>query len=408
MLAVDEPLDFQGISEHSATDLLLPADPVAPETTCGQVFELLVRNEDWPGVVVVGQDRAILGLVDRMTLLMTFAQPLLRDLYDRRPIVRIMDPKPLIVKADDRLGTISDRIRREKPEAMARGFVIIRDGRYAGVGTSLGLMTLVADQASQRSAMLEEARHAAEAANRAKSSFLANLSHELRTPLNAIIGFADLLESEFLGPLGHDRYREYTVDIGASGRHLLDLINDLLDLAKAEANRLTLVEAKVDLANMATSCLRIMGEQAVRGRIALGTSMQPGLPPLIADEGKLRQIVLNLLSNAVKFTPPNGRVTLRAARDATGRLQLEIIDTGIGMTEEELQNAMEPFTQIDSTLSRRHKGTGLGLPLTRRLIELHGGSLSIESTRGQGTRVAILFPAERFDRSSDSARLAAG
>ena len=382
--------------EYYAVDLRLAAESVGPEATCGQVFDLLVRNESWPGVAVVQRDGTVLGLVDRTTLLMTFAQPLLRDLFDRRPIARLMDPDPLMVEETADLASISNRIRDEKPEALARGFVITRNGRYSGVGTSLRLMTMIADQASHRSAMLEEARHAAEAASRAKTRFLANISHELRTPLNVVIGFAELLQSEFLGPLGNDRYREYVEDIGSSGRHLLELINDLLDLAKAEANRMTLAESLVDFQALAASSFRLIRERAQAAGITLVLDVPEPLPPVMADECRIRQVLLNLVSNATKFTPPGGRVTLSAGLDPEGRLWAEVHDTGIGMSKEEIATAMEPFAQIDNFLSRRHQGTGLGLPLTRRLIELHGGTMSIVSAPGEGTRVAFTLPADRL------------
>ncbi|MEO3435059.1 ATP-binding protein [Inquilinus sp. CAU 1745] len=380
----------------TAGDLLLPAETIGIDTSCGRAFEILVDHPEWPNVVAVDDGGAVAGLIDRVTLFTTFAQTLLRDLYEKRPISRLMDRSPLIIDRRTDLNTISRRIRLEKPEALSQGFVIVDRGRYLGIGTSLQLMTLVAEQASRRSAALEEARHAAEAANRAKSAFLANLSHELRTPLNAVIGFSEVLEGQYMGPLGHPRYQEYVGDIRSSGQHLLNLINDLLDLAKAEADKLVLEEQAVDLREIARSCLRLMNDQAIRQKVALEAAIPPVLPSLVADPGKLKQMILNLLSNAVKFTPPEGRVQLSIASEGDGMSVIRVRDTGIGMTEDEQNNAMLPFTQIDNALSRNHKGTGLGLPLTRRLAELHGGRLEIDSAPGEGTVVTLRLPADRL------------
>ncbi|HEV7370854.1 sensor histidine kinase [Arenibaculum sp.] len=380
--------------ECTAADLALDVPPVDPDAPCARAFELLLGNDAWPALALVRNGR-VAGMIGRAALMTTFAKPLLRDLYDRRPIALLADPVPLVVDARLGLDEVSHRIAHEKPHALATGFVVVDRGLYRGIGTTLDLMARSVEQAKRRARELDEARRAAELASQAKSSFLANMSHELRTPLNAVIGFAEIIESEMLGPLGDRRYRDYASDIHASGRHLLDLISDLLDLSKAEAGHLSLVEARVELRRLLDNGLRFVGQQAATAGVTLRTMLPDGLPDLQADERKLRQMVLNLLSNAVKYTLAGGIVTLSAGLRADGDLAVTVCDTGIGMSPEERRKAMEPFGQVDNALTRRHNGTGLGLPLTKRLVELHGGAIEIDSRPGIGTRAALVFPASR-------------
>jgi signal transduction histidine kinase len=260
-----------------------------------------------------------------------------------------------------------------------------------------GLLTSFADITEQRRAerRLAVAKEEAEAASRTKSEFLANMSHELRTPLNAIIGFSDVMQSELLGPLGA-RYRSYAKDIQQSGEHLLKIINDILDLSKIEAGRLTLREEIVDPAAMARDCARLVRARAEEVGVLLQIRVLADAPrQLSADAVKLKQILLNLLSNAVKFTRRGGRVELALLRGGAGNLEIAVADTGIGMSESDIAIALQPFRQVESTFARTHEGTGLGLPLTKALVELHGGTMRIESTLGEGTTVTVTFPVER-------------
>ena len=241
---------------------------------------------------------------------------------------------------------------------------------------------------------LTAARDAAEAASLAKSRFLANMSHELRTPLNAIIGFSEMMRDQLRGPVGS--YRDYVIHIHDSGTHLLSLINGILDLSKAQAGRLELIEEPVDLDALLTRCLALMQPQADRAGIEISCAAEAGLPLIAADEGKLKQIVLNLLSNAVKFTPGGGAVRVGAARAPGGDLLVTVADTGIGMAPADIPRAMQPFQQLESTLSRKFAGTGLGLPLARQLAELHGGALELVSAPGHGTTATVRLPALRL------------
>ena len=242
---------------------------------------------------------------------------------------------------------------------------------------------------------LRAAQRLAEAQNEAKSSFLTMISHELRTPLTSVIGFSEILEQETFGPLGDPRYREYAHDIRHSGSLLLDLINDLLDLSKAEAGKLELAEDMVDLRAPVESALRLVRERAQSQGLALSATLPPAPVRLRADERLLRQVLLNLLSNALKFTPAGGGVTVTAALAADGGVAITVTDTGIGMSADEVPLALETFRQLEPSLTSRYKGSGLGLPLARTLAELHGGSLTLASAPGVGTTAVLRLPASR-------------
>ncbi|MCH9051958.1 MAG: PAS-domain containing protein, partial [Proteobacteria bacterium] len=243
---------------------------------------------------------------------------------------------------------------------------------------------------------LRAAKEEAEIANRAKTEFLANVTHELRTPLNAVIGLSELMNEAMFGPLGHPKYTEYAKDITESGRHLLDLIEDILDLSRIEVGKLELYEEKVDVVKVVGACMMILRSRAEAGRIEIQISLPEDVPMLMADERKLKQILLNILSNAIKFTPAGGAVTLQAYVEKDGGFVFMIRDTGIGIASKHLSTAMAPFGQVDSSISRKYQGTGLGLPLTKALVELHGGGIELTSVVDVGTEVTIRFPKSRI------------
>jgi PAS domain S-box-containing protein len=252
---------------------------------------------------------------------------------------------------------------------------------------------------------LLRAKAEAEAASRIKSEFLANMSHELRTPLNAVIGFSEIIRDAMMGPVD-TRYRDYARDIHNSGQHLLSLINDVLDLSKVEVGRLDLRDEPMQIAVVVDSCRRLIAERATRSGVDVVVALADGLPAVSADPLRIKQILLNLLANAVKFTPAGGRVTISAALAEDGGIEIAVADTGIGMRPADIPVALAPFRQIDDTLTRRFEGTGLGLPLAKKLTELHGGTLDIESAPGVGTTVRVCLPAARVVDPAVAVRVA--
>lgn len=237
----------------------------------------------------------------------------------------------------------------------------------------------------------EEARQQAEAANRAKTEFLANMSHELRTPLNAIIGFSELMRTEALGPLGSPQYLEYMNDINGSGQHLIQIINDILDMSKIEAGELSPTEEVFDFVRAAETSLRLVADRAQKGEISLVNTVPADIPLICGDERMIKQILLNLLSNAVKFTPEGGMVELSAENNSLG-LSFSVADTGCGIPPDKMEIILEPFGQADMTLQRNYEGTGLGLPLVKAMVELHGGELELFSREGKGTTATVRLP----------------
>ncbi|HEV2264869.1 MAG TPA: ATP-binding protein [Stellaceae bacterium] len=253
------------------------------------------------------------------------------------------------------------------------------------------------ESVQRRAAELAQARDKAQSANRAKSEFLSNMSHELRTPLNAIIGFADLMMKETLGPHSIQTYREYSQHIHDSGQHLLAIINDILDLSKIEAGKAELdSNERIILPPLLSNLGETIGVLAEKNGVAFQVSAEPGLPDLVGSERMVRQILVNLLSNAVKFTPAGGTVSATATLAPSGELVISVADSGIGMSEKEVAVALTPFGQVDSTLSRGHEGTGLGLPLARAMAALHQADLRITSTPGAGTTISVVFPKSRI------------
>lgn len=247
----------------------------------------------------------------------------------------------------------------------------------------------------RRESELIDSKDAAEAASRAKSTFLANISHELRTPLHAVLGLAEIMRDNPDSEARLETYRGYSKLIHDSGSHLLNLINDVLDMSKIEAGRYDLSEEKVSVTEIVESCIAIVAQKARDGGLTIANGLNSATPLLCADHRAVKQVVLNLLSNAVKFTRPGGMVSISAALDSAGGLALVVSDNGIGITAEQLSRIAEPFWQADDSHARRYEGTGLGLAISKRMMELHGGTLRVQSVKGVGTTVEAWFPKAR-------------
>ncbi|MBT3238107.1 MAG: PAS domain S-box protein [Rhodospirillaceae bacterium] len=259
---------------------------------------------------------------------------------------------------------------------------------YRGTGTNITDLQLVENA-------LLDAMDQAEMANRAKSNFLAGMSHELRTPLNAIIGFSDAIRAELFGAVAQSQYKEYVENIYDSGKHLLNLINDVLDVSKIEAGALDMQAEKVNISDVIDRGMRLVETRATEGGIVLQRKLARNLPDLVADERRLVQIILNLLSNAIKFTPNKGMVEIAAGKKRNGKIFIRVSDTGIGIKSGDIDKIMSEFGRIDNTIANKDEGTGLGLPLTKGLVEMHDGTMTMESKPGKGTSVTVMFPASR-------------
>ena len=381
-----------------------------------------------PGILIVDDDRDFAeSLVDLLV-----AQGYDTQLADRpeSAIAAVASSDVAVVMLDIRLGVTSgvdlmSRLKAERPDLICvlmtahidtqTAIKALRQGAYdyCDKACEPSEIYAVLERCFERRQLQEERRAAhqalrrakeeaeaarglAEAASQAKSEFLATMSHELRTPLNAVIGFSQIMMTETLGPIGSPQYRDYSKDIHDSGVHLLEIINDILDLSKAEAGKLELDEDWVDVGDAVSAACRLIGPRAERAQLSVVERIPANLPPLWADERKLKQILLNLVSNSVKFTPAGGRVEVSASIEPADGLSILVQDTGIGIPSSDLERVLEPFVQVENSLTRSYQGSGLGLPLAAKMTELHGGKLSIASQLGRGTLVRLAFPAERI------------
>ena len=287
---------------------------------------------------------------------------------------------------------ISKQETETKLEAAETAY--LRATWVAGILGAFGLLAMFIQQ-RKHTRQLQRSMDDAKTANQAKSEFLANMSHELRTPLNAILGFSEMMTHQVFGKLGARQYEEYVGHIHHSGRHLLDIINDILDLSKVESGKLQLQEEDIDLCTMFQDVRTVLEPKAQKLQQNISVVVDEDVPYLHADRRLIKQILLNLLSNGVKFTPPHGNIRLIGHKLEDGAIQMEVADTGIGMTPQELEVALTPFGQAGTTSTRSHEGTGLGLPLVKDLVELHGGTIKINTRKNIGTSVLITFPVER-------------
>lgn len=270
--------------------------------------------------------------------------------------------------------------------------------RYAELEAAKSVSDEQSAQLAVLAERLAEAKEVADAASRTKSEFLANMSHELRTPLNAIMGFSEVIKNELFGPVGVPQYKQYAIDVYDSGAHLLAIINDILDLSKVEAGKFDLNETEIQVGDLCRSVLHIVKGRADEGGITLVKGLPDDLPYLLADPRTLKQMLLNLLSNALKFTQSGGTVDLVVSITDDGGFRFDVRDTGVGIAKEHFATVLSPFGQVDTAHARDHQGTGLGLPLVKAFIEMHGGRIELDSELGEGTTVSLFFPPERSRR----------
>jgi len=372
-----------------ARDLAGAAPTIEESWTGGAVLDLYAAHPAIPSFAVVEGQGRVIGLIERERLYSQFSQPLWFDVYNRRPIAPLVTREAMVVDGAMPIEGVKELIAYRYPQAIASGFAIVDEGRYLGIGTMTALLEKTVDLAHLRAIELEEAHRKAESASEAKSRFLATMSHELRTPLNAIIGFAELLLLRDVEQ--REQRRGYIADIRNSGAHLLALINDILDYSKLEADHLPLNETVFDLRRFLHDGVRLVRAQAESAGVTL---LHLPVPPAVAlkgDERRLRQCVVNLLANAIKFAP-RGAVTVSAVLTESAGIEIRIADTGCGIPADQLERVFEPFHQVENELSRATNGTGLGLPLSRKLAERHGGILALESTIGQGTTAILSLP----------------
>jgi len=361
---------------------------------------LRVREEMFRGLLESAPD-AIVIVDERNRIVLINAQAEMLFGYRRADLVE--QPVEMLIPERSRAKYLTriGGFRTDAPVAPTDRAIELhgtrRDGTEFPIEISLGTLRTEAGFLVSSAIRDITARRRIEAsfaeASKAKSDFLAGVSHELRTPLNAIIGFSEMIRDAIMGPLDA-RYQEYAGDIAESGRHLQNIINDILDISKVEGGRLELRDEAVSIGETVGACRRIVAPMAEAAGVSLSIDVPTSLPLIRSDEVRFKQILLNLMSNAVKFTPDGGRVSVYAQTDAEGAV-IAVEDTGIGMKPEDIEIALEPFRQIDGALSRRFDGTGLGLPLAKALVELHGGHLDIQSALAEGTVVRVRLPRER-------------
>ncbi|MBT5414446.1 MAG: PAS domain-containing protein, partial [Rhodospirillaceae bacterium] len=367
-------------------------------TKDAMVQGLIVLDRDMTIVASNAQAAKLLGLPDAMLAPETAYESVLRRLAESG-VLGLGEPEVLSAETVERLHRSPDEAwEHVLPNGMALEFSC---REMAGGGRVITLTDVTAHKRTE--AAIRHAKDEAERANRAKSDFLSHMSHELRTPLNAILGFSEIMRDELFGPLGNDRYRGFAHDVLGSGQELLRLIDDMLDLARIEAGTMRLDESEIDVASVILDVIRRLGEEADQSGVRMEMRARPGSPRLFADRRKFGQIVEHILANAVKFSHRNSAVAIDVGLSDDGAIEIAVADNGPGMDAETLSASMEAFGRPGDAMTRPQRGKGLGLPLARELMALHGGRLEISSVLGEGTVVRIRFPAGRTIRQAVNA-----
>lgn len=369
--------------------------PLGSGATIGEAEAIFTAHPDLPALPVVEEGKPV-GLVSRAELFAGMTGRFTPNHGENEPVGKIMNRAPIVVEVSDDLERVASLAAEECCGALPGALIVTEAGRYLGIATAKSLLHAAAKHLIQRHHEIDRAQLAAEESNKSKAQFLAAVTHELRTPLNAIIGFSQIIADGAFGADAYERYRGYAQDILSSGEHLLEIINDILDISRIEAGKLVLREETVAAKTLVDGTLRLVRQRATEGRVRLETDIREHPCFIRGDKRLLRQLLLNLVANAVKFTLPGGRVLVRVERDVKGRVLLVVTDTGIGIAEEDIAKALMPFGQIDSKLGRRFDGTGLGLPLAKAMAEAHGGTLTLESRIAMGTTVTVQLPSVRF------------
>ena len=367
---------------------------VTPNTSCEEVYHLFQEDPDLLAVTVL-QDGQPIGLAHRTDLTLALADRFGNALFARKPISTLITETPLIVDASNSIDFLSNMLAYDATHALQKGFIICKGSEYIGVGTAISLLQASIERTRRRAEELQKAKTIAIQANKSKSAFLANMNHELRTPLNAIIGFTEMIQKEAYGPIEQPEYREYIDIVNASGTHLLNVINAILDMSKIEAGKMEMREQECDIFDLVQQVSRMMTSTAGKKNIVLETDLPDDLPDLCCDPTMVRQILLNLISNAVKFSPDNTVVSLIVRVTACGNMEISVLDQGVGISRENIDAVVKPFFQVDGDLNRSQEGTGLGLSIVKAYLELHQARFDIESELGKGTKVIVTFPLAR-------------